>query len=179
MPYFDDGHTALDTNLLDKFDIPGLSLVLINRILDDSQEDLVIHASSDVISSSFTALNILHAAGFQISRNECPYFGSRRCLYKIFERTTEINLRKLAETASDSATKVVEVENIFNNCGWSIIKDRQRTINEGHRAIEKQILKTEEDKEFKYVLTYIKDQSGNARFVLITYPNRGRLILQN
>lgn len=173
MPNINDGHTALDIKIVGKLDIPGLSLVLINRVLDDGQEDLVIHASSNVVSAKFTALNILHAAGFQISRNECPYFKGHRCLYKIFKQTTEINIEELAEIASTSAPKLVELENIFNNCGWSIIKDRQGTIKEGHRAVEKQILKKEENDEFIYVLTYIKDQSGNVRFVTHYIPKEG------
>ncbi len=173
MSYSYDGHTALDSKVVDRVDTPGLNIVLIKRFLDDNQEDLVIHASSNVISSSFTALDILRAAGFQISRNVCPYFETRKCLYKVFERATEINLNELAAIASDSAPKLVEVEKLFNNCGWSIIKDRQRTINEGHRATEKQILKTEEDEEFKYVMTYVKDQHGNARFVTHYIPKQG------
>jgi len=35
------------------------------------------------------------------------------------------------------------------------------------------VLKTEEDERFKYVLTYIKDRSGNARFVTHYIPKEG------
>ncbi|MBA7678953.1 hypothetical protein ES703_87233 [subsurface metagenome] len=171
--YNNDGHTALDSKVSAKADTPDLSLVLVGRSLDDGKEDLVVHASSNVFGPTITSLVVLQGLGFQINEGACPFSGQRPCLYKIFAPNTEINLKEMVTTVSGAVLKIREVERLLNNCGWSIFREHQRPIKEGHRAAQKNILKTKDDDKFNYVMTYIKEQSGSARFVTHYIPKQG------
>lgn len=174
MAYYSDGHTALDSKIIERIETNDLKLVLINRILDEGQEDIVLHANSGsiILGSHITALAILVAAGFSASRS-CIHFNNQNCVYKVFPLGTIIDLKGLSEAASTSASKMRDAESALNKCGWSMIREHQESISEGHRAASKEVMKITEDNDFKYVFTYIKDQYGNGRFVTHFIPKQG------
>jgi hypothetical protein len=174
MSYYNDGHTSLDSEVVGKCDAPALNLVLVRRTLDDRQ-DLVVHASSNIVNISIkiTALMVLLNSGFKLNSNICSYSNGRKCVYKSFEVTEQINLEELAGVAADAAEKMNQAEQLLNDCGWSIFKERQNTISEGHRVTEKQVLKTTEDDNFSYIMTHIRDQQGRIRFVTHYIPKHG------
>lgn len=169
----DDGHTALDTTVLEKAASADLSLVLVKRDIGEGNQDIVVHASSNVFGPTITSPVVLGAAGFTLSRNECPHFTGRRCLYKSFDSHERIDLNAMAQTVTDVVIMVREAEQALNRCEWSIFRENLRPINEGHLATQKKILNDTEDDIFRYVLTYITDQHGNDRWVTHFIPKEG------
>jgi hypothetical protein len=174
MSYYSDGHTALDSKLLERIETPDLKLVLINRILEDGKEDLVVHGNSGsiIFGSHITTLAILIAAGFSASRS-CVYFSKQNCVYKVFPSGLKIDLKGISEAVPIASSKMREAESILNKCGWSMIREHQESIQEGHRVAQKEVMKTTEDNDLKYILTYTKDQYGNGRFVTHFIPKQG------
>ena len=168
-----NGHIALDSKILNDVNISNLRLVLVKRYTDSGTEDLVIHGYSNVFGPTITSNTILVATGFQQYRQECPYIGHQGCFYKIYPINTPIDLELMAKEIIEAVPKIKDAEQALNQCGRSIFHEYIPKTEEGHRGVQKKVLKKLENSIFTYVMTYITDQYGKGIFVAHFVPKQG------
>lgn len=172
MTYYNDGHTALESKVLVSAESADLKLVLVKRYIDKGKEEIVVHGKSTDWFNRVTSNVILQAVGFHRSIGVCPYFIGDQCFYRSFPINTPIDLNLMVAKIAQAVPKLREIENALNRCGWSMFRDLLRPIGEGHYAAQKQVIKSTDDANFKFVLTYINDQYNEGKFVTHYIPKQ-------
>jgi hypothetical protein len=168
-----NGHISLDSKILNDVNVSNLRLVLVKRSIDLGNEDLVIHGYSNVLGPKVTSNTVLAATGFQLYGQSCPYVGHQGCFYKVLPSDTQIDLDLMAKEITEVVPKIQDAERALNECGWSIFHEYIPETEEGHRGVEKKVLKKVETSIFTFIMTYITNQYGNDMFVTHFIPKQG------
>ncbi|MFA4044411.1 MAG: hypothetical protein HZRFUVUK_001197 [Candidatus Fervidibacterota bacterium] len=121
----DNGHSAADHKLIDRYD-GEIEIVLVEQRISDGRSDLTIH----VMPKRFTTVGVqwthfLEWLGFRYFHN-CPHVSGRRCLWRKWESSVR-SAREIAHALEEAYRHVNEADRLLrdtplklpeSNSGW-------------------------------------------------------------